>query len=111
MKTIEERFWSKVNKNGPIISVDLGPCWIWTGARNGTGKDRYGIFKFDTNPDRKMFAHRFAWFLATGGWPYPCALHHCDNPLCVRFDHLWEGTHTDNRQDCIAKGRNWKGKS
>ena len=34
-----ERFWSKVDKNGPIPShrPELGPCWIWIARR-----DRYG---------------------------------------------------------------------
>ncbi len=31
--------------------------------------------------------------------------HLCDNRQCVRPDHLFLGTHTDNLQDAIAKGR------
>ena len=37
---LEDRFWAKVNKNGPVPDYDpsLGPCWIWTAAsRKGTG--------------------------------------------------------------------------
>jgi len=30
-------------------------------------------------------------------------LHHCDNPACFRWDHLFIGTVTDNMQDMIAK--------
>lgn len=31
---LEERFWAKVNKDGPIPEhrPELGPCWVWTGS-------------------------------------------------------------------------------
>jgi hypothetical protein len=31
MKTLEERFWEKVDKNGPVPAhrPELGPCWVW----------------------------------------------------------------------------------
>lgn len=31
--------------------------------------------------------------------------HKCDNPLCVRPDHLFKGTARDNVQDMISKNR------
>jgi len=90
----EQRFWAKVNK---LPGEDA--CWIWT-ARNEA--NRYGIFKFK---GKMVLAHRFAWFLETGKWPDPCALHSCDNCHCVRFSHLFEGTQPDNIKDMIKKGR------
>lgn len=32
-------------------------------------------------------------------------LHRCDNPLCIRGDHFFYGTHKDNVHDMFLKGR------
>jgi hypothetical protein len=44
--TIEERFWHKVNKDGPVPPHKpwLGPCWPWKGS---TAPDGYGKFCYD----------------------------------------------------------------
>lgn len=89
-----ERFWVKVDKTGD--------CWIFTGAINDRG---YGCFRFDCVRTMEL-AHRVSWELANG--PIPdglCVLHHCDNPPCVRVDHLFLGTRADNAADCGMKGR------
>lgn len=91
MKTLEERFWSKVffNQNG---------CWEWTGAQNGRG---YGQI---WNGEKTMQAH---WFLLPEkpqkGFE---ACHKCDNRKCVNPSHIFIGTRSDNMQDCVKKGRN-----
>ena len=35
--------------------------------------------------------------------------HRCDNPLCLNPEHLFVGTHADNRQDAKNKGRTLRG--
>jgi hypothetical protein len=97
--SLAERFWKRVNKRGPIIKTRLGRCWLWTGSsKNG----RYGNLWFD---GKLVLTHRIAWFLETGKWPEPFSLHKCDNTLCVRFTHLFEGTQKDNAEDRDRKGR------
>lgn len=76
-------------------------CWVWTAGKNSDG---YG--EFYPTPRALVLAHRFSFALVNG----PIAsgvmvLHHCDNPPCVRPDHLFGGTHSDNMRDAYAKGR------
>jgi HNH endonuclease/helix-turn-helix resolvase-like protein len=89
---IELRFWPKVNKTET--------CWLWLGSRAPEG---YGHL----NTVGKMkLAHRVSWELCNG--PIPdgiCVLHKCDNPPCVRPDHLFLGTKLDNPTDRLIKGR------
>lgn len=94
-----DRFWAKVNKLGPVHPILKTRCWLWTAAKD---KDGYGFFKYAG----KMYrAHRFAFKLQSGKWPVPNALHHCDNPSCVRYEHLHEGTTHENNADRASKGR------
>lgn len=78
-------------------------CWTWTAAVNAQG---YGIFNRDTKPSRCVLAHRYAYESIVGPVPDDlCVLHRCDNPRCVRPNHLFVGTRTDNAADKVAKGR------
>jgi len=101
----EERFWSKVDKNGPVPEhcPELGQCWIWTACV--AGSNNYGRFDFE---GKSCVAHRFSFFLANNRWPNgsnPFILHKCDNSLCVRPEHLTEGNSSSNVIDCIIKDR------
>lgn len=92
-KSFDERFWEKVFKTTT--------CWIWTGAT----AHHYGQIKRD---GKKVGAHIVSFELANGELPTGMkVLHKCDNPLCVRPDHLFSGTLSDNMVDCVAKGRHY----
>lgn len=89
------RFWRFVDK-----TTTPDGCWPWIGSRNGQG---YGHFK---RPGPGASAHRCAYELQIGPIPEGHdVLHKCDNPPCQRGSHLFTGTHSDNMQDMLAKGR------
>lgn len=95
------QFWARVNKSGPTVRPELGPCWMWDGGRNRAG---YG--QFSNTLISSQMAHRYSWTLTYG--PIPDALfvlHHCDNPPCVNPGHLFLGTKSDNARDMLSKGR------
>jgi hypothetical protein len=96
---IADRFWRKVNRTPT--------CWLWLAGVQDKDKP-YGQFWLTppTVPKRRNYrAHRVSWWLTYGTWPADCLLHTCDNPACVRPDHLFEGTNLDNSEDKIRKGR------
>jgi hypothetical protein len=98
--SFENRFWERVDKNGPVVRAELGQCWIWTGGKNAAG---YGLVVCE---HRAHLAHRMSFELTTGEKLEDlCALHKCDNPPCVRPDHLFKGSRNDNTQDMLNKGR------
>jgi hypothetical protein len=93
--SLEDRFWAKVDKSGE--------CWVWTGSRNWAG---YGYLGAVRGHGRQLAAHRVSWELANGSIPEGLhVLHHCDNPPCVRPEHLFVGTRSDNLSDAGRKGR------
>ena len=95
--SLAERFWSKVNK--------AGECWLWTAKR-----DRSGYGRFQTDKSRSDIAPRVAWRLTCGEvLDGLFVLHRCDNPPCVRPDHLFLGTFEENMADMVAKGRSPRG--
>lgn len=103
---LESRFWAKVDKNGPIPPhrPELGQCWVWTASKQKKKGKEYGWIRF---AGRMFMAHRIAWYIETGDFSPIQVLHKCDNPSCVRFSHLFEGTNDDNVADKIAKGRDF----
>ena len=91
---IEERWRTKfkISENG---------CWNWTSSKDLAG---YGMIKHKNG--KQIKAHRFSWMLYKGEIPDNLfVLHRCDNRLCVNPEHLFLGTHQDNMDDMVAKGR------
>lgn len=86
------RFVDRTNKDG---------CWLWTGTCSPEG---YGRFQLRTG--KPVQAHRFGWELSHGPIsPNHFICHSCDNPPCVRPDHLFVGTPKDNTRDMVNKNR------
>lgn len=87
------RFWSKVEKTPT--------CWHWTASLNDKG---YGNFTINR---KHILAHRLL-FMVTHGvvlstQQFVC--HSCDNPACVRPEHLFLGDNQTNMTDMKLKGR------
>lgn len=86
---INQRFFDKVSKTDS--------CWNWIGVKNNKG---YGRFWAN---GKFIMAHHFLVSDAkpAGAW----VLHKCDNPACVRPDHLFFGDAKANSRDMHSKGR------
>lgn len=116
-KTTSQRFWEKVNRNGPMPGPDTGlttNCWIWLGSINAGG---YGLFSVDRV---NVKAHRFAYtFLVRNPDPGMMIDHLCHVRHCVRPDHLREATRAQNTQNvtvyrnnqCGVRGVYWEEES
>lgn len=98
MDTVEERFWSKVDKRGPA------DCWNWT-AHRCRG---YGMFRLNGKMRR---APRVSW-----EWDRDLPIadglvicHTCDNPACVNPAHLFLATREWNNADRDTKDRQARG--
>lgn len=90
------RFWSKVNKKGPTADHMDSRCWEWSGGRN---KDGYGRFSVR---GKELLAHRFSFWLSSGESP-EVVMHKCNNPACVRPNHLAAGDCHDNLIDILVR--------
>lgn len=91
-KPDQELFWKKVRRGDS--------CWEWIGAISTTG---CGVFR--TKKAHRVVAYWEGILDHLDSELLVC--HHCDNPRCVRPDHLYAGTHQDNMDDMMRRGR-WR---
>jgi hypothetical protein len=92
--TTEFKFWKGIGRK-----TESG-CILWKGRTT----KRYGTI------EGGLRAHRVSYELFIG--PIPdgmCVLHRCDNPPCINPNHLFVGTHADNINDKVSKGRQSRG--
>lgn len=96
----QNRFWQHADKPAE-------GCWPWKRNRY---QDGYGQFSAISKDKKKRTwrAHRVAYALFNGEIPDGlCVLHSCDNPLCIRPDHLHLGTVKQNCKEAIDRGLWW----
>lgn len=89
-----DRFWEKVDKNGPIPASrpELGPCWLWTASLDDKGYGQFGVVK-----GVRSSTHRFAYENVLGDIPDGLTLDHlCRNTKCCNPAHLEPVTRVEN---------------
>ncbi len=85
---------------GSLPRTERG-CTLWTGRKWGDG---YPLVCVDGKWQRGNRAALSSYLERPLERKY-FACHHCDNPLCLNPDHLFEGTDQDNKDDMVKKGR------
>ena len=91
-----------------IIINQVTDCWEFQGGKNNIG---YGMIR---DGKKMRTTHRVSYEEHYSKIPQGMlVLHKCDNMVCCNPNHLWLGTHQDNTNDMISKGRHnpWGGAS
>lgn len=87
LKTLEQRFW-------PKVQVTSAGCWEWQGS-----KDKLGYPRFADDSNTVRMAYRVWWEHNYGPVPEGLELDHiCHNHSCVNLDHLRLATSRQNTE-------------
>lgn len=89
-----------VNRILALVAFGATDCWHWTGRVNRAGYGRMTFAGVD-QPAHRLSYMAFVGPVSAGTF----VLHKCDNPTCVNPDHLFLGGYSENRVDCLNKGR------
>ena len=96
MRSLEARFWEKVNVRGP------DECWLWLGAVTTSG---YGVLQRGGRGEGLIRAHRLSFEIENG--PIPdgsLVLHFCNIKTCINPAHLFDGDYSQNLQQAWDDG-------
>ncbi len=107
--TKEQKF-QRLKKSFEKHVIRQEGCWSWKGP---VAKGGYPVMSCNRKlgPDR---GHQASWLIHNkdSSMIYEGKLkkgmhvcHSCDNPICTNPDHLWIGTHQQNNDDKMRKGR------
>ena len=113
MKTLEQEDFFYLGYKLLMRRKIEGECWIWTGGLRCTNSGPRGVVNVGSR-DKKTHARgslrryivpRVAYRIWVGELePGKEICHKCDRTLCFRPEHLFQGTHSDNIKDAVAKG-------
>lgn len=78
------------------VVPELGPCYTVEGFQKG---------RRPTIARGNKQIHMARIVLGIEDDPELWALHHCDNEACIRKEHLYAGTPSDNIRDAYKRGR------
>jgi hypothetical protein len=104
----------------PLGSKNVNKLSVKERILKGIQKPESGCWEYKTNPlrrypiiciDRKTYKMSRISYEIFSGEKIPdglCVLHKCDNTKCVNPEHLFLGTHQQNMDDMIQKGRDKK---
>jgi len=99
-----EKFYNRINI---ITEGEHINCWEIDFYKNASG---YPIFHVKQVP---VSANRFMYLIhhQDENIENKLVCHTCDHPWCVNPDHLFTGTHQDNANDKVNKGRQARGET
>lgn len=100
-QTKRQSFYKRFEKY-VIKSEDKNSCWKWKGAKSSNG---YPVLSMGVKERLYRVSRLLLHDIKEIPFPEASVLHKCDNPECTNPLHLSWGTHKENMNDCLGKGR------